>query len=99
MAENGDVLLQRRQAALTALTTHPSWPELEEVLRIKEEKIENHVLAITLGTPNPIDEAEVNYWRGFVQGMRWFNAVPNRAERRLESYLRKRGVNLEGSRE
>jgi hypothetical protein len=86
--------LQRAQAALTALTKHASWPVLEDERRRKEERIENHILAITLGTPDAIDADEIQYWRGFVQGMRWAIRVPNRAERRLESYLRARGVEL-----
>ena len=88
--------LIRRQAALTALTQHPSWPELEAEVGRKAERLEKHVLAVTLGSRRPIPIEEIEYLRGFIQGMRWLVAVPNRAETTLEQYLRAQGIQLEG---
>lgn len=91
--------LAKRQAALTALTQHPSWPDLLDEVRKNEERIEQRVLAITLGSLGPVDSLEIARLRGFIRGMRWFTAVPSNAEAELDKYLRRRGVNLEGSNE
>jgi len=86
--------LVRRQAALTGLSRHPSWPDFEEEIDLKGRRIEKHILARTLGGTEPISEMEIYYWRGFIQGMRWLAAVPTGAENRLEQFLRSQGVQL-----
>jgi hypothetical protein len=90
--------LTRRQAALTALSSHPSWASFEEEIALKEERIHKAVLARTLGAApsDPINEVDIYYWRGFIQGMRYLLAVPTGAENKLEQFLRSQGVQLEG---
>lgn len=90
--------LTRRQAALTGLAKHPSWPDFEEEIRRKEERIQKAVLARTLGSaPDaPVNEIDIVYWRGFIQGMRYLTAVPTGAENKLELFLRSQGIGTEG---
>ena len=90
--------LARRQASLTALTKHPSWPDLVEEVDRKETRLQKRVLATALSPSKPVSQRDLDFVRGFIAGMRWFATVPEVAEHRLESYLREQGVNLEGSR-
>ena len=91
--------LARTQASLSALSKHPSWPDFEAEVERKSQRIEQHVLAVTLGAGvrAPVNEIDIYYWRGFIQGMRYLAAVPSGAETRLEDYLRRQGVQLEGA--
>ena len=91
-------ILASRQAALTAVSQHPSWPELVAEVGRKRARIEKVVLAKTLGSPKAVDPIEMGYLRGFVQGMEWFAAVPEQAEASLERFLKAQGVNVEGVR-
>jgi CHAD domain-containing protein len=84
--------LLRTQADLTALTQHPSWATLEEEMERRVAELEKRVLAMTLGNPGPIDTERIHYYRGVIKGMRWFVAVPNSAERSLQSYLHDQGL-------
>jgi hypothetical protein len=77
--------------ALAALSQHPSWPTLEDAVNEKEEKLRARLLATAFGSPLPINQREVDYMRGYIHGMRWFLAVPENAEARLENYLQEYG--------
>ena len=88
-------VLISRQAALTALTQHPSWPELEAEVGRKRQRIEKLVLAKALGSKEAVDPVEIAYLRGFVHGMDWFARVPPSAEATLERFLRDQGVAVE----
>jgi len=91
--------LRRRQAALTALASHPSWEELEAEVDRKAARVEKVVLAKVLGgTPRqPINPMELQWLKGFVAGMRWFASVPTTAESSLRRYLEEQGINMEES--
>src|SRR3954471_14465085 len=88
MSETQQRDLMTRQAALTALTKHPSWSDFENEVELKVDRIEGNVLAQTLRTREPINELDIVYWRGFIHGLRWLVAAPAGAEARLESFLR-----------
>jgi hypothetical protein len=96
VSEETQRVLTNRQANLTALSKHPSWPELQAEVARKRERIEKLVLAKTLSIAKPVDPVEMAYLRGFVHGMDWFASVPDQAEAALERFLRAQGVNLEG---
>jgi hypothetical protein len=85
-------VLLARQAALTALTQHPSWEELVEEVGRKRTRIEKIVLAKTLSGAQPVDPIEMSFLRGFVAGMEWFARVPAQAEASLERFLKEQGV-------
>jgi hypothetical protein len=85
-------VLAQRQANLTALTQHPSWPELQAEVGRKRARIEKTVTVKVFGGREPVDPIEMAFWRGFVEGMEWFAGVPEVAEARFERYLRDRGV-------
>jgi hypothetical protein len=89
--------LMIRQAALTALTKHPSWPELEAEVDRKAKRIEALILARTLGSRDPVDPYEMRWLSGFVSGMRWFSQVPVHAESTLERFLKEQGIEMERS--
>lgn len=98
MSEETRRTLMTRQANLTALTKHPSWPELQEEVARKRIRIEKLVLAKTISAkPGSTDVHEISYLAGFVAGMQWFAAVPENAERSLEAFLREQGVQTEGA--
>jgi len=88
--------LMTTQSALTALGQHPSWPDLQQVVADKEQTIRKVIVAQALG-PNPVDQRQADYLRGFVHGMRWFLAVPDQAEATLERFLKQQGISTEGS--
>ena len=96
LKEEDQRLLRQRQATLTALSKHPSWPELEAEVGRKLARLEKHILARTLGNPTEFSQREIDYLRGFVNGMKWLVAVPVSAESSLERYLQRQGVKLEG---
>lgn len=90
--------LARRQAALTALTKHPSWDELKDEVGRKRGQIEKQILARMIPQmrpTTPINEPELFFLRGFIAGMEWFAAVPELAEESLTRFLTARGINTE----
>src|SRR5215468_4702257 len=80
--------LMTRQAALTALTQHPSWPDFEATVDEKIERVEKAVLSKTLYLRGPLEAEEIFYWRGFIHGLRYLVAAPAGAQSRLEHFLR-----------
>ena len=89
-------VLMTRAADLTALSSHPSWPELQAEVGRKRERIEKLILAKALGSKDVVDPMELQYLKGFVHGMDWFSQVPVQAEGTLERFLREQGVTVEG---
>jgi hypothetical protein len=88
--------LMTEQAALTALTQHPSWPNLVEAIEKKERRLERTALALVFGSPTGIDLEKQAYLRGVRDGMRYMISVPTNAEARLENVLRAQGIASEG---
>jgi hypothetical protein len=88
-------LLHQRQAELTALTQHPSWPTMVGEVARKRARIEKGILTKVLAVDAPVDPIEMAYFHGLVDGIEWFVKVPANAEVRLERFLREQGV-LEG---
>ena len=80
------------QGNLTALYQHPAWPTIEAEVEKKERYIEKVLIALALHNKDGVDLNQQAYMRGFIDGMRWFTAVPASAERSLEKYLRAQGV-------
>jgi hypothetical protein len=88
--------LLTRQADLTALTQHPSWPTLIAVVGEKRERMERIALQKTLGLGDP-NRDELMTMRGFLAGMQYLLAICAGAERRLEEALAEHGVREEAS--
>lgn len=80
------------QGNLSALYQHPSWPTIEAEVDKKERYIEKVLVALALHNKSGVDLEQQAYMRGFIDGMRWFTAVPASAERSLERFLRAQGV-------
>ena len=80
-------MLAQRQAELTALSKHPSWPTFERVVDEKIARLEKVILARVLSSRNEFTQREIDEMRGFANGARWLVAVPAGAEARLENYL------------
>jgi hypothetical protein len=97
VANRDEQKLMRQQAALTALTKHPSWETLLEVVDEKQERMERALLARIIGSKKPVDQGQVDRIRGFIAGMRYFIAVPEVAENRLVHYLREQGIEVEAN--
>ena len=87
--------LMTEQAALTALTKHPSWPTLVSVVDDKLQRMERVALANIL-TRDGLDSRDAHFLRGFREGIRYMLAVCDGAERRLEGVLKAHGVPTEG---
>jgi hypothetical protein len=84
-----------RGGALAALAQHPSWPDMQEEVKLKEEKLRSLVLTMALSPNKPIDQRQADFVRGFIAGINWFVAVPDGAASRLETYLREHGIAAE----
>lgn len=84
--------LRARQARLTALSEHPSWPEMEAEVDRKIARIEKQVLARSLGTG--LSELEQAQMRGMIAALRWFVLVPKNAERSLGKFLKEQGITV-----
>jgi hypothetical protein len=85
-------LLIARKAALVSLTSHPNWAELEAETDRRLAQIEKMILARALGggqTAAEFDQRQIDYLRGFANGMRWIRAVPTSAEASLENFLKR----------
>lgn len=87
--------LMTEQSALTALTMHPSWPTLVEVINGKQEKLEQTAVAHAFSSKG-LQPVHAAYLRGFRDGMRYIVRVPANAELRLENYLKAQGIQSEG---
>jgi hypothetical protein len=100
LSEDDQRILRQRQANLTALSKHASWPELEAEVERQIVKIERQTviaLGLRLGRyGKEVNQREIDYLRGFISGIKWLIAVPTAAENSLEQYLQRQGVNLEG---
>jgi hypothetical protein len=83
-------------SALAAISKHPSWPDLVDEINAKQERIRAHVLTTTM-SPAPVTQRVVDYWRGFNDGMQYLLKIPTGAEHRLEDYLKRNSVELEGA--
>lgn len=83
--------LMTMKANLAALSKHPSWPELEEVVRIHIGQIEKQVLRETLYA-RTVDPENIHFLRGVIEGLKYLADIPSKAERSLESMLREQGI-------
>jgi len=86
--------LSRTQAALTGLTKHPSWPVFvrEHVRKIERLQREARIEALSSRGAN---QRQLDYWRGFIDSLRWQMTMPQVAERNLIRWLRSQGVEIE----
>lgn len=76
-----------RAARLSALKSHPSWPELlKEVAEVKERYIAS-LSRQMLATGKPFDDFE--YKRGFLAGMEHLTRYPEGSTRILEREARR----------
>lgn len=86
--------LTRRQAALSGLTKNPNWPEYiaehqREIARVEASMLREAKKA------EGADQRALDFWRGCLFILRWQVAMPVGAERRLITYLRSQGVEIE----
>jgi len=84
-------LLNRRASALAALSKHPSWPELEDEVERKIEKLRKVATAIALNEQGA-DQRKLDAIRGTIGALNWLVGVPKNAESTLERYLREQGL-------
>jgi hypothetical protein len=82
-----------RDGALASLAQHPSWPEFVEEIKEKEAFLRQQALAKFLSVA-PVSQREVDYLRGFINGMKWVTTVPKTSENTLERYLKRQGVTI-----
>jgi|SRR5262245_30337734 len=87
--------LMTEQAALVALTKHPSWPTAVAVVENKVSRLEAVALARVL-SPTGLDPAKAAYMSGLRDGIRYLLSVCHGAEDRLEGVLKRHGVQPEG---
>jgi len=92
-AEQRDQLV--RDGNLQAISKHPAWPDLEQTVALKRATLERTLLAHVL-RQEPVNQRQVDYLRGFIEGMQWLLTVPTTSESRLERYMKERGVTVEG---
>ena len=93
VAEQREVTL--RHGELAALTEHPSWATLLEVVVEEQERIERAIVRAAM-RPGGLDQRRVDELRGFVKGLRWFVGTPMHAEHKLDEYLKTHGMQVEG---
>ncbi len=88
-------LLSEQQVKLTELTHQPGWGILKSILATKRALFERNFMARNLSavpTAEPLNQREVDYWRGFFACADYIIAAPEKAESTLESALK--GANL-----
>jgi hypothetical protein len=82
--------LMGKQAALVALTKHPSWPIVNEVVEEKVERVESEMLTRAFSVSG-ITPEQAQFLRGFREGVRYMAKVCAGAEDRLEHILKAEG--------
>lgn len=91
----GQAILRARQAALTALTKHPSWPELEAEVERKIEMVKKRLMALAFSGGEKgleLPQRQVDYLRGWVDGIQMVFKVPTMAEQSLERFLQQQAA-------
>ena len=78
--------LRTTQAALSAFTSHPSWPEYEAVMEKKIDRLERRAMAIAL-SPTGANQRELDLIRGSILAINWVMGVPVHAESALLRFL------------
>jgi hypothetical protein len=86
--------LTRRQAALTGLTKNPNWPVYIEEHQREITRIETQILRMAK-SPEGVNQRTLDFWRGCIFILKWQIAMPIGAERKLMTYLRSQGVEIE----
>ena len=78
---------QATNAELSALAKHPSWSELESEVVRKKSVIERHLTRRILTGVEPVNQREVDFLRGVMEGLSWLVNRPHQASVSLERYL------------
>jgi hypothetical protein len=82
---------ERQKAAIDAelavLARSSSWPALEAEVGRKKELIERFLTRKLLRGLEPVNQREVDFLRGVIEGLTWLVNRPQRAEVSLERYL------------
>ena len=86
-------VLNRRASALAAIAKHPSWPELEEEVERKIERLRRTAAMIAL-SEHGADQRKLDAIRGTIAALRWLVGVPKKAESTLEDFLREQGLEV-----
>jgi hypothetical protein len=73
----------RRASRLAGLTGHASFQELQKEAERKEDREKKSLVARML-SPEGYDQRNADYWRGFINGMKYLCALPTQAEKTLE---------------
>jgi hypothetical protein len=79
--------LNRRAAALGALSKHPSWPELEAEVGRKVAKLQATAARIALSDEGA-DQRKLDTIKGTIAALRWLIGVPKTAESTVERFVR-----------
>lgn len=90
--------LSRTQAALTGLTKHPSWPVYMREQARKIERLGRQAKREALSDAGA-SQRQLDYWRGYIDSLRWQIEMPQVAERNLIRWLRSQGVEIEAEEE
>jgi hypothetical protein len=69
----------RRAARLAALSGHASFEELQKEADRKEEREKKSIVARMM-SPEGYNQRDVDYWRGFINGMKYLCALPGAAD-------------------
>ncbi len=88
-------LLSEQQVKLTELTHQPGWRILRRIIETKKSLFEKNFTARHLSavpTAEPVNQRDLDYWRGFFACGDYILANPEKAESTLEAALK--GANL-----
>ena len=83
--------LSERQVKLTDLTKAPGWKILSAGVEAKKALYEKNLLARHLSavpTAEPVNQRDLDYWRGYFAGQRDLISSPEKAEKTLEVTLK-----------
>jgi hypothetical protein len=69
----------RRAARLAALSGHASFQELQKEADRKEQRERKSIASRTL-SPDGYNQRDADYWRGFINGMKYLCALPGAAD-------------------
>lgn len=84
----------RRAVRLAALSGNPSFQELQKEADRKESREKKSIVSRMM-SPEGYNQRDVDYWRGFINGMKYLCALPGAADATVQLAQREQEARTE----